>query len=164
MKKLITFTLFLGVLIILIPPYRDTYKVEPIQIKEVKKVAVKTVKKIYKEPEIIVSQETQDYIDDIFGEKSEIALAVLKHESRLNINAIHYNCIYNGKSTSCKKGDKKLAWSVDCGIGQTNIRGKICPTKLMTLKGNMEKVREIYNSQGLNAWVSYQTLAYLKFM
>lgn len=111
-----------------------------------------------------------DYMDHIFGEKADIATAVLKHESSLNLKAKHYNCRYinpnTGKlySTSCKKEDIAKAWSVDCGIAQVNVKGTICPSTLMTLDGNMVAVEKIYNEQGLNAWVSYTTGRYKKFL
>ena len=111
-----------------------------------------------------------DYMDDIFGEKADIATAVLKHESSLNLKAKHYNCRYinekTGKlySTSCKKEDIKKAWSVDCSIAQINVKGTVCPSYLMTLEGSMKATEEIYKNQGLNAWVSYKSGAYLKFL
>lgn len=100
----------------------------------------------------------------IFGTKATIAKAVLKHESGLKLDSINYNCIYNGKSTFCKKGDESKAWSVDCGIAQVNVRGKVCPTEFFTLEGNMKQVEKIYKEQGLQAWVSYKTGAYKKFL
>ena len=106
----------------------------------------------------------EQYIKEIFGAKAKIATAVLKHESGMNLTAINYNCRYNGKSTFCKKGDEHKAWSVDCGIGQTNVKGKVCPQELLTLEGNMKKVEQIYKSQGLNAWVSYKNKKYLAYM
>jgi len=112
----------------------------------------------------------EEYMKDIFGEKAVIATAVLTHESSLNLSAKHYNCRYinpnTGKtySTSCKKEDKSLAWSVDCGIAQVNVKGTVCPSELMTLEGNMLAVEKIYKNQGLEAWVSYTTGAYVKYL
>ena len=100
----------------------------------------------------------------IFSENTEIAIAVLKHESGLKLNAKNWNCIYDGKSTFCKKKDRHKAVSMDCGLGQINIKGKVCPKKLMTEKGNLEAIERIYKLQGLNAWVSYKTKAYLKLL
>jgi len=126
-------------------------------------------------PQRTTSQELQipltleEHMASIFGEKSEIAIAVLKHESGLKLDAKNWNCIYYNNSgskysTFCKPQDRHLAWSVDCGIAQVNIRGKECPSELMTLEGNMERVREIYEKQGLNAWVSYKTGRYKKYL
>ena len=106
----------------------------------------------------------EQYIQDIFGAKAKVATAVLKHESGMKLNAINYNCRYNGKSTFCKKGDEYKAWSVDCGIAQVNTKGTVCPEHLLTLEGNMQAVEKIYKEQGLNAWVSYKNKAYLQFM
>lgn len=105
-----------------------------------------------------------DYMVDIFGDKAKIAKAVLSHESNLKLDAINYNCIYDGKSTFCKKNDRSKAWSVDCSIAQINIKGQKCPPELMTLEGNMKAVEKIYKEQGLNAWVSYKSGAYKKFL
>ena len=105
------------------------------------------------------------HLQRIFGDKAEVAKAVLIHESQgLKLDAKNWNCIYDGKSTFCKKQDRSKAWSVDCGIAQINVRGQICPAELLTLEGNMKAVEKIYKTQGLNAWVSYKTKAYLKYL
>ena len=112
----------------------------------------------------------EQHMDRIFGEKAEIAMAVITHESKLDLDAKHYNCFYisskTGKrySTTCKKKDIAKAWSVDCGIAQVNVKGKVCPKNLMTLEGNMGAVEKIYKEQGLRAWVSYTTGRYKRFM
>lgn len=106
----------------------------------------------------------EEHIGEIFGSDSKVAIAVLKHESGLNLNAKGWNCIYGGKSTSCKIPDRKYAWSVDCGIAQVNVKGTECPAELLTLEGNMKQVERIYKTQGLNAWVSYKTGAYKKYL
>lgn len=104
------------------------------------------------------------YIQKIFGDKARVAKAVILHESQNKLDAVGYNCIYGGKSKACKKEDRSRAWSVDCGIGQINVKGKTCPKKLLTLNGAMEAIEQKYKDQGLNAWVSYQTGAYKKYM
>lgn len=121
------------------------------------------------QPKILVADDSpiktvNSYIQDIFGSKADIAKAVLTHESGLELNAINYNCRYNGRSTFCKKGDESKAWSVDCGIGQINVKGKECPEELMTLEGNMTAVAKVYNEQGLTAWVSFNNKQYKKFL
>ena len=100
----------------------------------------------------------------IFGDKTKIAYAVIMHESNMNYKAINYNCIYNGKSTFCKKGDESKAWSVDCSVAQINVRGQSCPAELMTPEGQIKAIERIYKEQGLNAWMSYKTGAYKKFL
>lgn len=117
----------------------------------------------------IVTPETKKYIDDIFGENAKIATATLMHESGLILDNIGYNCHYYNKdgkkySTSCRIEDRPKAWSVDCGIAQINVKGKVCPSKLLTLEGNMEAVEKIYKEQGLNAWYSYKNGYYKKFL
>lgn len=114
--------------------------------------------------DIPIHKTQEQYIREIFGAKAKIATAVLTHESGMKLDTINYNCRYNGKSTFCKKGDRSKAWSVDCGIGQTNVKGTVCPAHLLTLEGNMKEVERIYKEQGLEAWVSYTNGAYKKFM
>ena len=106
-----------------------------------------------------------EHIVEIFGAKAKIAKAVFMHESGgMKLDAINYNCRYDGRSTFCRKGDKDKAWSVDCGLAQINVRGTVCPEHLFTLEGNMEAVAKIYKEQGLRAWVSYNNGSYKKFM
>lgn len=112
----------------------------------------------------IIPKSLDQYIQQIFGSKAKVAKAVLKHESNLQLNSINYNCIYNGHSTFCKRQDRINAHSVDCGIGQINQKGKVCPKALLTLEGNMKAVEKVYKEQGLNAWVSYKNKAYLKYL
>ena len=116
------------------------------------------------EDEPIIPKTQEQYIKEIFGANAKIATAVLKHESGMKLTAINYNCRYDGKSTFCKPGDRSKAWSVDCGIAQVNIKGKSCPIRLLTLEGNMMEVERIYKQQGLNAWVSYKSGAYKKYL
>lgn len=123
-------------------------------------------------PKVLVAQEAdpippmtvEQHIQKIFGDKADIATAVILHESQNKLDAVNYNCIYGGRSTSCRKGDESKAWSVDCGIGQINTKGLVCPPKLLTLEGNMEAIEKIYKTQGLTAWVSYKTGAYKKYI
>ncbi len=130
--------------------------------------------------EISVAEEVvmtlEQHLEKIFGDNAEVALAVLKHESQLKLDAKGWNCHYyktvivdekevqRRYSTSCKIADRGNAWSVDCGIGQINTKGKVCPARLLTLEGNMEAVEKIYKAQGLNAWVSYKTGRYKKYL
>ena len=125
--------------------------------------------------EVVVVEEVkpltlEQHVEHIFGDNSEVALAVFKHESGLNLTLTHYNCRYvsekTGKtySTTCKKGDKYKSWSVDCGIAQINTKGQVCPANLLNLEGNMKAVERIYKEQGIRAWVSYTSGAYKKFL
>lgn len=117
--------------------------------------------KLEADPPVITLEQ---HVQQIFGSKAKVALAVLKHESNLKLNSINYNCRYNGRSTFCRKGDEYKAWSVDCGVAQINTKGQICPKELLTLEGNMKALEKIYKEQGLNAFVSYKTGAYKKFL
>lgn len=113
----------------------------------------------------IVQPTFEQEISRIFKDKTNIALAVFQHESNGgDINAKNYNCRYHGKSTSCKKGDEKKAWSIDCGKAQINVKGQVCPPELMTDEGQIKAIEKIYKEQGLNAWVSYKNGAYKKFL
>lgn len=115
--------------------------------------------------EIVNPPTFEQEITRIFGSDAEIALAVFKHESsNLKEDAKGYNCIYNGKSTFCKKEDRKKAWSVDCGIAQINIRGQVCPKELLTKEGSIPYIEKIYKTQGLNAWVSFKNGKYKQFL
>lgn len=105
-----------------------------------------------------------EYIQNIFGEKAKIAKAVIMHESQNKLDSVNYDCRYNGKSTFCRKGDEKKAWSVDCGIAQVNVKGQVCPKDLLTLEGNMKAVAVIYKEQGLKAWASYNNGGYKQFL
>lgn len=134
---------------------------------------VQTTKKVASRKTTLVKPvatvEMKELIEDIFGDKAKIATAVLMHESGLNLEAKGWNCHYYDKdgkrySKACKKEDRPKAWSVDCGIAQVNIKGKVCPKELLTLEGNMLAVAKIYKSQGLNAWVSYKTGSYKKYL
>lgn len=112
----------------------------------------------------IIPPTFEQEIQRIFGDKSDIALAVFKHESSNGTDLKNYNCIYNGKSTFCKKEDIEKAWSVDCGIAQINVRGQVCPPELMTEIGSIPFIEKIYKSQGLNAWVSFKNKSYLTYL
>lgn len=113
----------------------------------------------------IIPKTLDQHLVQIFGDKAKIAKAVFIHESEgLKLDAINYNCRYNGRSTFCKKGDEHRAWSVDCGMAQINTKGQICPEELFTLEGNMLAVEKIYKTQGLNAWVSYKNKSYTRFL
>lgn len=112
----------------------------------------------------IVKPTFEQEMERIFGDKIEIAYAVIQAESSNNYKAINYNCYYNGKSKSCLKEDRSKAWSVDCGVAQINVRGKTCPPQLLTKEGSIPYIEKIYKTQGFNAWVVYKTGAYKKWL
>lgn len=106
----------------------------------------------------------EQWISKIFGDKASVAKAIIFHESQNSLNAKNWNCMYGNKSTFCKKEDRPKAWSVDCGIGQINVKGTVCPPELLTLDGNMKAIEVKYKTQGFSAWVSYNTGAYKKYL
>lgn len=176
MTKLIITILLVGLLGVVAPQIYYHASQVPIQAftpeTHEKTVVKKNIKKkiINNNVEIpLVTTETKEFIEDIFDEEAEKATAIFMHESGLVLNRKGWNCHYYRKdgtrySKSCNIEDRPLAWSVDCGITQINVKGKTCPAKLLTLEGNMEAARKIYKTQGLGAWVSYTSGAYLKFM
>lgn len=116
------------------------------------------------EPEIPKAPTFEEEMTRIFGDKTNIAYAVIMHESGNDIDSINYNCYYGGISTFCKKGDESKAWSVDCGVAQINVKGQVCPPQLLTKEGSLPYIEKIYKTQGFNAWVSYKSGAYKKFL
>ena len=152
-------------MILAIPTSKEYYIKPPEPIVEALQAPTPIVKhKHIKWVKPVVNRETQAYINDIFKENATIATAVLIHEGGLKLDAKNWNCRYNGKSKSCKKEDRHLAWSVDCGLAQINIKGQVCPKELLTLEGNMKAVERIYKEQGLNAWVSFTNKKYLLYL
>lgn len=172
MEKLIVGSFLLSVLLLLISvPHTESFvRAEPLPEKIVK-VEVKQVKKNKKVSTREFTEEEKREIERIFGSNAKIATAVLKHESGgLNLRAQNWNCWYhreNGQkySTSCKTiQDRANAWSVDCGIAQINVRGKVCPAHLFTFEGSIPVIEKKYREQGLSAWVSYTNGAYKRFL
>lgn len=117
-----------------------------------------------------LSSELEKLIKETFGKDGNTMIAVSVAESMMyQDKAMNYNCEYvreNGTkySTSCKKKDRHLAWSVDCGIFQINTRGQICPEYLFNEKANIKKAKEIYDQQGLRAWVAWKNGSYKKYL
>lgn len=124
-----------------------------------------SAKVVVAEPiEIVPTPTFEQEMKRIFGNDYSVAMAVLQHESQFNERAKNWNCIYNGKSTFCKVEDRHKAWSIDCGFAQINVRGQVCPEELMTKEGSLPYIENIYNIQGLNAWISYRTGAYKSYL
>lgn len=124
---------------------------------------------VEKVPEHITEKEALvQRIKHYFPRSGETMVAIAKAESKLNNNAVGYNCFYNAyetivyeirvsgsHSTHCKAGHQKYAWSVDCFVLQKNYPGrKSCP-KDVTLDEHLEEVAELSRVQGLEAWSSY---------
>lgn len=83
--------------------------------------------------------------------------AAKNNVSHVDTRRVNYNCQYvvNGKkiSTSCPPQDYDKAWSVDCGIAQINVAGKVCPEKLFDFRTNIDTALEKYEARGdFSAW------------
>ena len=94
------------------------------------------------------------------------ALNVAKNESGWRHDAQGWNCHYydeNGKrySAACKEEDRPLAWSVDCGTLQINVKGTVCPVELFDVKINVSKALSMYKRRAWQPWVAAQALGYV---
>lgn len=117
----------------------------------------------------------EEKIKDNFPRNWKTMIAVAHAESRMNPNAVGYNCYYDknettvyttkvkgSHSTACKKEHRKYAWSVDCGVLQLNTLGKVCPKE--TIDQHLQRGALLSKVQGLNAWVTYQTKAHERYL
>lgn len=119
--------------------------------------------------EVGVIPSVEDKIREYFPRNWKTMIAVAHAESNMDMNAVNYNCYYfHGKATTtpikggskaCKKEDRHLAWSKDCGILQLNTRSKECPDE--TIDEHLKRAADLSKSQGLEAWVTYNTKKYL---
>ena len=102
-------------------------------------------------------------IKEVFPEEPEVMIAIAIAESKLNNEAIGYNCYYEGKSKACKPEDRAKAWSVDCYVMQQNFPNrKTCPQ--MTLNEHLKDVRAMYDKRGLSPWCTYKDKLHLKYL
>lgn len=127
-------------------------------------------------PMIVEPEPTvEDKIKEYFPRNWKTMIAIAHAESNMNHDAVGYNCYYNKKetvvylerikgshSTACKKEHRKYAWSVDCGILQRNHKGRECPD--VSVDEHLEDVANLSKKQGLQAWVTYNTGAYKKYL
>jgi hypothetical protein len=98
-----------------------------------------------------------------FPRSHKTIIAIAKAESRMNPNAVGYNCYYyKGKATTtkivggskaCDIPDRHLAWSRDCGILQINTTAQSCPKE--TIDEHLKRAANLSRVQGLNAWVTH---------
>lgn len=169
MKKLLFVVFFVSLALLFLFPSKTHYErspdpvpIPPVEVPDKPKQELK--RHIADYPKPVATPQVEAYITSIFGDKAEEGMATLKHESGLRLDAQNWNCIYEGRSRSCRVEDREKAWSVDCGIGQTNVKGKTCPPELFTLEGSMAEVARRFKAQGLEAWTSYTSGAYKKFL
>ena len=105
----------------------------------------------FERPEAIVEVKEltiEEKIAKTFPENPMIMLAIAKAESGMNPLASHKNT--NG--------------SVDIGLFQINsIHGKD-QLELFDVDHNLEVARQVYEKQGLGAWVAFSSGAYLKYV
>lgn len=89
-------------------------------------------------------------------------------ESQMKVDAVGYNCYYyHGKATTtpikggskaCKKEDRSLAWSLDCGLMQLNTLSKKCPKRDSSeeyLDEHLKVAAQLSREQGKCAWYGY---------
>ena len=152
---------------------------QPAEVYIAQKEIVQEAPKPKTEKQVIVQK-----IAEAFPNNKEVMVAIALEESGLNNNAVNYNCRYKigGQtydklthlyidlntvtkerkkgyvSTWCRKGHEKYAWSMDGSLFQINGYSKL------TVDESIEKAQEKYNTQGLNAWVSYSTGRYQKHL
>lgn len=120
------------------------------------------------EPIVSALASPEALIRKYFPEDPETMLAIAKAESRMKADNQNWNCYYSADesvvyetkvpgshSTSCKPEHRKFAWSVDCGIFQINMPGKVCDPKLFNIEENSKVARKILDTQGLSAWMTY---------
>lgn len=106
----------------------------------------------------------EDCIKKYFPEDPEIAWAVFKAESKLNPNAVGYNCVYGPNITSCKVADRLLAVSYDCGIAQVHSYDGKCKKKMFDIETNLQEARKLYESGGWKHWYVWRDKSYLKYL
>lgn len=120
---------------------------------------------VFMKPVVVVPEPTiEDKIREYFPRNWKTMIAIAHAESGMNMNAVGYNCMYNGVSKACKKEDRSKAWSVDCFVLQKNYPGrKTCPEGV-TLDMHLRESANLSRVQGLQAWVTYQTGAHKKHL
>ena len=111
----------------------------------------------------------EERIKRAFPEDPETMVATLKAESGLNPKAIGWNCHYfradgTRYSTSCRPGDQGKAWSVDCGIAQNNVPGKVCPEKMFDVDYSLKLAREKFDQRGFSPWYAFVTGKYKQYL
>jgi hypothetical protein len=111
-----------------------------------------------------VAQKIEDRIEQLWRDEAAVAKAVFKAESGLRPQAVGYNCIYGGKSTWCRSGDRDKAWSVDCGVAMLNHTGQICPEEYLDWNANLTKAHEMWTRRGWSPWVAYTQKYYIKYL
>lgn len=120
---------------------------------------------LFMKPVVVEPEPTiEDKIREYFPRNWKTMIAIAHAESRMNMNAVGYNCMYNGVSKACKKEDRSKAWSVDCFVLQKNYPGrKTCPEGV-TLDMHLRESANLSRVQGLQAWVTYNTKMHEQYL
>lgn len=120
---------------------------------------------LFMKPVVVVPEPTvEDKIKEYFPRNWKTMIAIAHAESHMSMDAVGYNCMYNGISKACKKEDRSKAWSVDCFILQRNYPGrKTCPEGV-TIDMHLKESADLSRVQGLQAWVSFQQGTHKKYL
>ena len=110
------------------------------------------------------SGEIEKIIYTYFKDDYPVAKAVFTAESGLQKDAQGWNCHYGTESRACAPEDREKAWSVDCGVAQINVIGKVCPQELFDPNHNLEVARNKYEARNWRPWSAYTSKKYLAFL
>jgi len=106
-------------------------------------------------------QSVEKEVRKVFGNDSDVALAIFKTESALKADSKNWNCYYDGRSDICKPEDRGKAWSVDCGVAQINTLGTECPNELFDYRNNIRIAKRMFDDRGFQPWVTFNKGYYL---
>ena len=113
-------------------------------------VAIAYVSQVSEAESKVSAQDTgiEERICKVFGEDCEIMIAIAKAESGLRADASNTN--RNG--------------STDTGLFQINSIHGYSVEDMKNVDKNIEAAKKIYDKQGLQAWVVYNTGAYKRYL
>lgn len=106
----------------------------------------------------------EEIIYAYFKDDYQTAKAVFTAESGLQKDAQGWNCHYGTESRACAPEDREKAWSVDCGVAQINVVGKVCPQELFDPNHNLEVARKKYESRKWQPWCAFTSGKYLAYL
>jgi hypothetical protein len=114
--------------------------------------------------EALPSDSVEELIYNYFKDDYQVAKAVFTAESGLKETAQEWNCRYGKESRACAPGDRGNAWSVDCGIAQINVLGKVCPKELFDPSHNLQIARQKYETRRWQPWSQFKNGNYKKYL
>lgn len=146
---------------------------------------------LFMKPVIVVPEPSlEEKIMEYFPRSWKTMIAVAHAESRMSMDAIGYNCYYEGYygtiktstglkkipiitnetalskktdgviSVACLKKDRSFAWSVDCFLLQKNYVGRKTCPEGVSLDQHLKEVSDLSKQQGLKAWAAYNNGSY----